>query len=377
MRVLITVPSLAREFGGPAAKAAAVGGRSARGWRRRDRRRDAGEPRTGGASDSRPWRRFHTTPIPSRTSAIGRLVAGADVVHVLGFRDPVGTLAAFGSVRSGVPYVLEPVGMHERRVRSHRLKRVFDAVLGHRVVDRAALVMATSRLEADELVARGVDPDTIRLRPNGIEVEPLLPLPARGAFREAHGVPADAPLVLALGRITMKKGLPFLAEAVGGLDGAWLALVGPQEGDGTIEDVRAAARRSAPRNGSGSSRRGRGGRTRPPRSPTPTCSRCRRPPRTSATPRRRPPPSGVPVRRLRSVRGRGVAPARVVGGRAVRAGGAAARRDRAPAVARGPRGRPARGRRPSAGAVVGRDRRGPAGDLPRRPGGRTARVERR
>ena len=243
MRVLITVPSLAREFGGPAAKAQQLAAAL----------REAGDDvivlGTGEAPDGRsvglpPVARFHTTPIPSRTSVIGRLAADADVVHVLGFRDPVGTLAAFGSVRSGVPYVLEPVGMHERRVRSHRLKRVFDAVLGHRVVDRAALVMATSRLEADELVAGGVDPDTIRLRPNGIEVEPLLPLPAGGAFREAHGVPADAPLVLALGRITMKKGLPFLAEAVGGLDGAWLALVGPQEGDGTIEDVRAAARRS-------------------------------------------------------------------------------------------------------------------------------------
>jgi glycosyltransferase involved in cell wall biosynthesis len=242
LRILITVPSLAREFGGPAAKAQQLASAL----------REGGDDvivlGTGEAPNGRSFglpvvARFHTTPIPSRIGAIDRLTADADVVHVLGFRDPVGTMAAWAAVRESVPYVLEPVGMHEPRIRSQRLKRVFDEVLGRRVVDRAAVVVATSPLEADELTARGVEPGSIRLRPNGIEVGPLLPLSPRGEFRSSHGVPAEAPLVLALGRITMKKGLPYLAEAVGALGGAWLALVGPQEGDGTIADVRAAARR--------------------------------------------------------------------------------------------------------------------------------------
>ena len=133
MRVLITVPSLAREFGGPAAKAQQLAAAL----------RAAGDDvivvGAGEAPDGRSLglpvvTRFHTTPVPSSTGALRRLVAGADVVHVLGFRDPVGTLAAREAERRGVPYVLEPVGMHEPRIRSLRLKRAFDRVLGDRVV---------------------------------------------------------------------------------------------------------------------------------------------------------------------------------------------------------------------------------------------------
>ena len=242
LRILITVPSLAREFGGPAAKAQQLAAAL----------RAAGDDvivvGAGEAPDGRSLglpvvARFHTTPVPSSAGALRRLVVGADVVHVLGYRDPVGTLAARQAARRGVPYVLEPVGMHEPRIRTLRLKRAFDRVFGDRVVGAAAVVVATSRLESDELVARGVTRDAIRLRPNGIDVASLVPLPARGAFRSSQGIPDDVPLVLALGRITMKKGLPFLAEAIGPLEGVWLALVGPQENDGTIADVQAAARR--------------------------------------------------------------------------------------------------------------------------------------
>ena len=50
-------------------------------------------------------------------------VAGADMVHVLGYRDPVGTMAASGAFQAGVPDVLEPCGMTRRRIRSMAVKR--------------------------------------------------------------------------------------------------------------------------------------------------------------------------------------------------------------------------------------------------------------
>jgi glycosyltransferase involved in cell wall biosynthesis len=158
----------------------------------------------------------------------------------MGLRDPVGTAAAIASRRNRIPYILEPVGMHRRRLRSERLKWVFDRMLGERVVGGASSVIATSHIERRELEADGVDGRAIVLRPNGIYVEDLLPLPRRGNFRSWRGIPADAPLVVSLGRIAAKKGLPDLVRAVGELPGVWFAVAGPDDGDGTVRKLRRA-----------------------------------------------------------------------------------------------------------------------------------------
>jgi glycosyltransferase involved in cell wall biosynthesis len=236
VRALMTVPSLRREFGGPALKAeqlsdalteldtdVTVAGTSDGGYHERQDR------------ISLPvLTSFHGTPIPRSTSEVRAAARSADVVHVLGYRDPVGSAAARAARRAGVPYLLEPVGMHRRRIRSVRLKAAFDRFVGDHLVAGATTVIATSALEASELEEDGIPQERIRLRANGIDVEELLPLPDRGAFRAAHGIPAEAPLVLSLGRITRKKGLTDLVAAVGRLDGVWLAIVGPDDGDGTL-----------------------------------------------------------------------------------------------------------------------------------------------
>jgi glycosyltransferase involved in cell wall biosynthesis len=130
--------------------------------------------------------------------------------------------------------------MHRRRLRSQRIKRAFDGSIGKRVLGRAGAVVATSQLEADELADDGVDPGTVVVRPNGVDVDEVVPLPPRGSFRGRHGVPSDVPLVLSLGRITRKKGLVTFAEALARLPGVWGAVVGPDDGDGALDDLRSA-----------------------------------------------------------------------------------------------------------------------------------------
>lgn len=238
-RILITVPSLDRRFGGPVEKvrgltlglrragvdAVAVGCGSAD-WA-------VGLPSLGG---------FHGSPLPRGVRTLARLVAQADVVHIVGYRDPLGSLAMMLSARAGIPFVLEPAGMLKRKGRSIILKSAFDRSLG-RMLRGAAMFVATSSLEAREIAAVGVPPARIRLRANGVDHADLLPLPARGAFRARLQVPDDVPLVLALGRIARVKNLPAVVEAVAPLD-AWVAIVGPDARDGALESTRAAARRS-------------------------------------------------------------------------------------------------------------------------------------
>jgi glycosyltransferase involved in cell wall biosynthesis len=125
--------------------------------------------------------------------------------------------------------------MHRRRLRSLGLKATFDRLVGTLVVRDADVIVATSKLEATELEEEGIPPERIRLRPNGIETEDLLPLPARGALRRELNFPPDAPVVLSLGRITAKKGLLDFARALVTLTGVCGMVVGPDDGDGTLD----------------------------------------------------------------------------------------------------------------------------------------------
>ena len=241
LRVLLTLPSLAREFGGPVDHARAL----------RDALRTRGVAARlvgAGAGDGEGLPvigRVRGTPIPRSYRRIRAAIAGADIVHVLGYRDPVGTMAASVAFRARVPYLLEPCGMMRPRVRSIAVKRAFDATIGRPIIDRAATVIATSGLERSEMIEDGVPPGRIRTRLNGITLPPATPRP-NGEIRARFAIPRDAPLVLALGRITRKKGLPDLVEAVSRLSAVYLLIAGPDSNDGTLSALR---RRSSTMNG--------------------------------------------------------------------------------------------------------------------------------
>jgi glycosyltransferase involved in cell wall biosynthesis len=232
MRILLTVPSLAREFGGPVGKACGL---------REALRDQAVQVRLigAGSGDGEGLPVLTTvrgTPVPRSFQVLRSAVNGADLVHILGFRDPIGTVAASAAVRANVPYLLEPCGMHRPRVRSVFVKRAFDAALGRRVADRAAFLIATSQLERRELVQDGIPDMQIRTRMNGITL-PVSELPPRGEIRRRVGVPMDAPLVLSLGRIARKKGLTELVRAVSALRSVHVLIAGPDDNDGTLAEL--------------------------------------------------------------------------------------------------------------------------------------------
>ena len=238
MRIVLTVPSLARAFGGPVDKA--TGLRSAlRGLGAQVRLVGAG----AGDGDGLPTiAAIRGTPIPRSFASLRWAVRYADVVHILGYRDPVGTAAALAAIRARVPYVLEPCGMHRVRLRSLWAKRAFDGTVGRAIVDRAANLIATSELECRELVEDGVAAERIRTRLNGITF-PAGDLPTRGAIRARFSIPPDVPLVLALGRIARKKGLVDLVRAVSPLPKVHLLIAGPDAGDGTLQEIEGATPR--------------------------------------------------------------------------------------------------------------------------------------
>jgi glycosyltransferase involved in cell wall biosynthesis len=156
-----------------------------------------------------------------------------DVVHIFGFRDPVGTVAAAWCKRAGVPYIFEGLGMYSPKLRKIRLKTVLDATLYRHVPAHAVLAVAASEREAAEYRVGGIDRARVVVRPNGFPA-PYPSLPRPGPLRNRLGLDATEPLVLSVGRLAAGKGLELLAAAAGELPDVTFAVVGPDDRHGTI-----------------------------------------------------------------------------------------------------------------------------------------------
>jgi glycosyltransferase involved in cell wall biosynthesis len=163
---------------------------------------------------------------------------GFHLAHIFGLYDLLGPVVAWWCRRHGILYVVEPMGMYRPIVRSIAAKQLYHRLLGRALVAGAARVVATSTLEHDELVVSGVPPEKIAVRRNGVDLEEFETLPGRGIFRREVGAAITEHLVLYLGRLSRKKGLDVLARAFTGFDGAArLAVVGPDDGDGCLQDL--------------------------------------------------------------------------------------------------------------------------------------------
>jgi glycosyltransferase involved in cell wall biosynthesis len=158
---------------------------------------------------------------------------GFGVAHIFGLYDLLGPAVARECRARKIPYVVEPIGMFVPIVRNLFLKRLYHHWWGKEMLDGAAAVVATAEQEAEELAAGGIPRSKITLRRNGV----MMPreLPAKGVFRMESGIPAEARLILFLGRLSRKKSPQMLLEVFAQLpekiadQEVWLAFAGPDE----------------------------------------------------------------------------------------------------------------------------------------------------
>lgn len=157
-----------------------------------------------------------------------------DVVHIFGLYDLLGLAVAAACRARNLRYVLEPIGMFVPIVRNLWMKRMYHLVWGRALFQGASAVIATSEQEVEELATGGVSREKVVLRRNGVELPASLPDP--GTFREAHGIPGKAKLVLFLGRLSVKKSPELLLRAFAELSDSFVGLptrlvfAGPDEG---------------------------------------------------------------------------------------------------------------------------------------------------
>ena len=166
-----------------------------------------------------------------------------DVVHIFGFRDPVGTIVAAWCRARGVPYVFEALGMFQPKLRKVGLKRGLDATLFRHVPAGATVLVAASQRERREYVDSGIADSRVVVRPNGFPPVSDVHAPTIGSLRRRIGADPGTPVVLSVGRVAAGKGLELLVDSIASLPGVHLAIVGPDDGHGTSRELLASCAR--------------------------------------------------------------------------------------------------------------------------------------
>jgi glycosyltransferase involved in cell wall biosynthesis len=159
-----------------------------------------------------------------------------DIVHLHSWRNFQDIIIHHYARKHGIPYVLQAHGSLSRVDALPRLKWLYDASFGRRLLQDSSKVVALTKKEAQQYKARGVPEKKMALIPNGLNLEEYADLPNRGEFKEKYGIPIDWKIILYLGRIHRIKGIDVLIRSYWELanemrlDDILLVLAGPDDG---------------------------------------------------------------------------------------------------------------------------------------------------
>lgn len=155
------------------------------------------------------FQRFLVPAISSQR--IKQLVGEADVVHVTGHWSLLGARICVAALRLGKPYVYCPAGSLRIYGRSAWLKRIYNVLVGSRIVRGATRCLAVTELERQQFHEYGVPDKRIVLLPNGVHPNPDI-VAAPLTFRHQHDLQSRQ-VLLFLGRLSPIKGPDLLLEA--------------------------------------------------------------------------------------------------------------------------------------------------------------------
>lgn len=171
---------------------------------------------------------------PRLRQMLQRRVGEFDVVHTHAiYLWPLWTAARLAR-QAGVPYVVSPRGMLEKRLieqKSAVWKAGLIGFIEKRTLEHAAAVHMTSRREVEEAAAFGFQLPMVRVIPNGVAIEPPTAAHMSAGIGDIAG---GEPFVLFLGRVNWKKGLDRLIGALPHVPGTRLVIAGNDEEEYTL-----------------------------------------------------------------------------------------------------------------------------------------------
>lgn len=176
------------------------------------------------------WKRFYVPMIWFRS--IRDAVARADVIHLMGHWTLINACAYLFARYFQKPYVVCPAGSLLIYGRSKLLKRLYNFVIGKRIIRNASGYIAISTNEITHFESYGIAPEQITVIPNGID-EDGFAVTDDAVFRSKYGL-NESPFILFVGRLNTIKGPDLLLEAFSRVSEKFcryhLVFAGPDEG---------------------------------------------------------------------------------------------------------------------------------------------------
>lgn len=161
-----------------------------------------------------------------------QIVTESDVVHLMGHWTLLNAIIYWIARRLGKPYVVCPAGALPVYGRSKLIKRLYNVIVGKKILQHANACIAITRDELPQFEAYGVSPEKVVVIPNGVCEEEFPPGDGE-PFRRKHHL-GNHPFVLFVGRLNRIKGPDLLLRAFCNLKdrlaGLHLVIAGPDDG---------------------------------------------------------------------------------------------------------------------------------------------------
>lgn len=139
------------------------------------------------------------------------LITSVDIIHLMGHWNILNVLVYYFARRYKKPYVICPAGELAIYGRSAFIKRIFNGIVGKRIVGYANGHVAIAVNEIPSFIDYAIEAKSITVIPNGVAVEDYMFIDDSG-FRKKHGIGIN-PLILFMGRLNHIKGPDLLLHA--------------------------------------------------------------------------------------------------------------------------------------------------------------------
>jgi len=164
-----------------------------------------------------------------------------DVIHLHTYRSYQNKIIHHYARKYSVPYVLQAHGSLPLFFGKKGLKRLFDHLLGIRIIQDSTYLIALTKEEVNQYREMGAKGIRIKIVPNGIDLKDFENPPAKGKFRNRYRIGDEENIILYVGRLHKSKGIDLLIHAFSKLDAtdkARLIIIGPDGGcRGSLEKL--------------------------------------------------------------------------------------------------------------------------------------------